>query len=77
MPALDDPALLLHLVDGVMAVSVIELLWRLRSASGRSSAAWWLPHLLAGLALIAALRLSLAGVGIWGVAPCLAAALPW
>ncbi|PTT75674.1 hypothetical protein DBR42_28395 [Pelomonas sp. HMWF004] len=62
----------MHLVDFVLAVSLIELLWLsvCRPTGLRNLA----PNLLAGLSLTLALRLGLSGAGVAGVAPCLAVA---
>ena len=66
-----EPALLLHLVDLALLISVAELLWLLaRSPAGLPRLAV-LANLGAGLALMLALRLSLAGQGLWPVAACL------
>lgn len=72
MGSLIDADLLLHLVDLVLAVSLIELLWLLlRRRTGFANLA---PNLLAGLSLTLALRLSLVGAsGAW-IVLCLAAA---
>ena len=69
---LSEKAVLLHLVDLVLAVSLLELLWLLlrRPAAMRQL----LPNLLAGLSLSLALRLALGGAGLAWIAPCLAAA---
>lgn len=68
----DEAALLLHLVDLVLLVSLLELAWLLlrRPAALRSL----LPNLLAGLSLTLALRLALSGAGLVWIAPCLIAA---
>ena len=69
--AIDEQALLLHLVDLVLIVSVLEMLW----LSIRPSAIPQLmPNLLAGLSLTLALRLALGGAGLFWIAPCLAMA---
>ena len=72
---MDQPtqaALLLHLVDLVLAVSLIELLWLLlRRPTGLANL---VPNLLAGLSLTLALRLSLVGAGLAWIVLCLAAA---
>lgn len=72
---MDQPtqaALLLHLVDLVLAVSLIELLWLLlRRPAGFANLA---PNLLAGLSLTLALRLSLVGADLAWIVLCLAAA---
>ena len=72
LTGLSQAQLLLHLVDLVLAVSLLEGLWLLL----RRPAAYpqWLPNLMAGLSLTLALRLGLAGAGLFWVAPCLAAA---
>ncbi|MGN6826070.1 hypothetical protein [Paucibacter sp. M5-1] len=72
LPASLDEAALLHLVDLVLLVSLLELAWLLlrRPAAIRGL----LPNLLAGLSLTLALRLSLGGAGLAWVAPCLIAA---
>jgi len=65
-------ALLLHLVDLVLAVSLIELLWLLlRRPAGLANL---VPNLLAGLSLTLALRLSLVGADLAWIVLCLAAA---
>lgn len=65
-------ALLLHLVDLVLAVSLIELLWLvLRRPTALANLA---PNLLAGLSLTLALRLSLVGADLAWIVLCLAAA---
>lgn len=69
---LNEAALLLYLVDLVLAVGVIELLWLLLRRS--TSVAMLAPNLLAGLSLTLALRLGLGGAGIAWIAPCLVAA---
>lgn len=67
-----EAALLLHLVDLVLAVSLIELLWLLlRRPTGVANLA---PNLLAGLSLTLALRLSLVGASVAWIVLCLAAA---
>lgn len=72
MDGLTEAALLLHLVDLVLAVSLIELLWLLlRRPAGLPNLA---PNLLAGLSLILALRLSLVGAGPAWIVLCLVAA---
>ncbi len=72
MGALTEAALLLHLVDLVLAVSLIELLWlALRRRAGWAHLA---PNLLAGLSLTLALRLSLVDAGAAWIVLCLAAA---
>jgi len=69
---LSEAALLLHLVDLVLVVSLIEAVWLLlRRPAGLANLA---PNLLAGLSLTLALRLGLGGAGIAWIAPCLAAA---
>ncbi len=69
-----ESELLLHLVDLALLISVAELLWLLvRSPAGLSRLAL-LANLGAGLALMLALRLSLAGQGLWPVAACLSCA---
>jgi hypothetical protein len=70
--ALDEAALLLHLVDLVLAVSLLELAWLLLRRP--TAAGGLLPNLLAGLSLTLALRLGLGGAGLAWVAPCLIAA---
>ncbi len=67
-----EQTLLLHLVDLVLAVSLLELLWLLLRRP--ALLAQLLPNLLAGLSLTLALRLGLGGAGLAWVAPCLAAA---
>ncbi|MBI3348553.1 MAG: hypothetical protein HY020_15270 [Burkholderiales bacterium] len=72
MDRLNESALLLHLVDLVLAVSLIELLWlSLRRPTGLANLA---PNLAAGLSLTLALRLSLVGAGAAWIVLCLAAA---
>ena len=72
---LGEAALLLHLVELVLAVSLIELLWLLgRRPTGFANLA---PNLLAGLSLTLALRLCLGGAGIAWIAACLASAGVW
>jgi hypothetical protein len=72
MDSLLDAPLLLHLVDLVLAVSLIELLWLLlRRPTGLANLA---PNLLAGLSLTLALRLSLVGANVAWIVLCLAAA---
>jgi hypothetical protein len=67
-----DAQLLLHLVDLVLAVSLIELLWLLlRRPTGLANLA---PNVLAGLSLTLALRLSLVGSNPAWIVLCLAAA---
>lgn len=68
---LSQHALLLHAVNLVLAVSVLELLWL---ALRRGPATQLLPNLLAGLSLTLALRLALGGAGLLWIAPCLLAA---
>ncbi len=70
---LSEPALMLRLVELVLAVSLLELLWFLRR-SGPLVRRQGLPNLLAGLSLILALRLGLGGAGLAWVAACLLAA---
>lgn len=69
---MSESELLLHLVDLVLLVSLLELAWLLlrRPATLRSL----LPNLLAGLSLALALRLALGGAGLVWIAPCLIAA---
>ena len=70
MAGLTEAQLLLHLVDLVLAVSLIELLWlSLRRPTGLAKLA---PNLLAGLSLTLALRLSLVGANIAWIVLCLA-----
>lgn len=70
MAGMTEAELLLHLVDLVLAVSLIELLWLLlRRPTGLSNLA---PNLLAGLSLTLALRLSLVGAGLAWIVLCLA-----
>lgn len=69
---LSEAELLLHLVDLVLAVSLIELLWLL--ARRPTAMAQLMPNLLAGLSLTLALRLSLVGAGLVWIVVCLAAA---
>ena len=72
MGGLTQAALLLHLVDLVLAVSLIELLWlALRRPTGLANLG---PNLLAGLSLTLALRLSLVGADPAWIVVCLAAA---
>ncbi|MFG6414966.1 hypothetical protein ACG02S_13785 [Roseateles sp. DC23W] len=67
-----EAALLLHGVDLVLAVSLIELLWLLlRRPTGVANLA---PNLLAGLSLTLALRLSLVGSNAAWIVLCLVAA---
>jgi hypothetical protein len=72
---MSDHDLLLTLVDVVLLVSVLEMVWLLlrRSARGLSRGAL-VANLLAGLGLVAALRLALAGAGLPWVAACLVGA---
>ncbi|WP_422016143.1 hypothetical protein [Roseateles sp.] len=63
---------LLHLVDLVLAVSLIELLWL--SVWRRMRFTKLAPNLLAGLSLTLALRLSLVGAQPAWIVLCLAAA---
>ncbi|CAN5339778.1 hypothetical protein BH11PSE10_BH11PSE10_18520 [soil metagenome] len=65
--------LLLHLVDLVLAVSLLELLWLVLRRE-RAALPQLLPNLLAGLSLSLALRLALGGAGLAWIAPCLLAA---
>lgn len=67
-----EAALLLHLVDLVLAVNLIEMLWL--SLRRRTGLAHLLPNLLAGLSLTLALRLSLVGADPAWIVVCLAAA---
>ncbi|MFG6432013.1 hypothetical protein [Roseateles sp. LYH14W] len=72
MDNLLDARLLRHLVDLVLAVSLIELLWLLlRRPTGFTNLA---PNVLAGLSLTLALRLSLVGSNHAWIVLCLAAA---
>lgn len=72
MTDMTEAALLLHLVDLVLAVSLIELLWLLlRRPTGLPNLA---PNLLAGLSLTLALRLSLVGANLAWIVLCLALA---
>jgi len=72
MANLTEAQLLLHLVDLVLAVSLIELLWLLaRRPTGLANLA---PNVLAGLSLTLALRLSLVGSNVAWIVLCLAAA---
>lgn len=82
--------LLLHLVDLALALSAAELAWRLwrgwrgwrrgrrpdhPSTAARAAMPGMTPaHLLAGLGLMGALRLALAGAEPWAVALCLSGA---
>lgn len=70
---LSEPALLLRMVELVLAVSLLELLWFVLR-SGPLARRQGLPNLLAGLSLILALRLGLGGAGFAWVAACLLAA---
>ena len=70
MGELTEAALLLHLVDLVLAISLIELLWLFLRRPARL--AKLAPNLLAGLSLILALRLSLVGAGALWIVLCLA-----
>ena len=71
LAGIDEQALLLHLVDLVLAVSVLEMLWLWMRTPVIPQL---LPNLLAGLSLTLALRLALGGAGLLWIAPCLAAA---
>jgi hypothetical protein len=64
-----ESELLLHLVDLVLAVSLLELAWLLLRRP--VAVVDLLPNLLAGLSLTLALRLGLGGAGLAWVAPCL------
>ncbi len=69
----DEARWLLRLVDLVLLVSLLEVVWLLwRGPVGQRASL--LHNLLAGVWLTLALRLGLSGAGLWGVAPCLAAA---
>jgi len=70
---LSQRELLIHMVNLVLLVSVVELLW-LALRRGRAAMAQLLPNLLAGLSLTLALRLALGGAGLTWIAPCLLAA---
>ncbi len=67
-----EAELLLHLVNLVLAVSLIELLWL--SVRRRTRFTKLVPNLLAGLSLTLALRLSLVGANVAWIVLCLAAA---
>jgi hypothetical protein len=70
MDHLIDAELLLHLVDLVLAISLIELLWLLlRRPTGLANLA---PNVVAGLSLTLALRLSLVGANHAWIVLCLA-----
>jgi len=69
-----EAALLLHLVDVALLVSVAELLWLLVRSPARLPRLALLANLGAGLSLMLALRLSLAGHGLWPVAACMSCA---
>lgn len=66
-----------HLVDGLIAFLLLEWLaltvWRRRHAR-HLPAATFRYSLMSGLALAAALRVVLAGGGIWALAACLSLA---
>nr|WP_316640870.1 hypothetical protein [uncultured Roseateles sp.] len=70
-----EAELLLHLVDLVLAVSLLELAWlMLRRSAPHLARRPLLVNLLAGLALMLGLRLGLSGAALPWVALCLAAA---
>lgn len=69
---MSDEALLARLVDVALFVSLAELFWRLWRQPAGEARGPLLAHLGAGLALMVALRLTLAGAGLWPVAACLA-----
>lgn len=69
---MSESVLLLYFVDLALLISTAELLWLLSRRSTSREQLALLAHLGAGLALMMALRLGLAGAGLWPVASCLA-----
>ena len=72
---MNEQGLLVGLVNLVLVVTALEIAWLMFRRGGVRLAKWpLLANLLAGLSLVLALRLSLAGVDWFWIALCLALA---